>query len=865
MHPRGIVKHLRGGRWPVVLIVALPLLIYWPLTVGGRVLYWGLPLYQFYPWHTLVVEAVQAGRLPLWTDLLGNGTPLLANHQSALFYPLNLIYFLAPVERAMGYSVVLHLILAGLFAYAWGRTVGLSRFGAAITGLSFMLSGFFMSRTQFITILNGAAWLPLLFLLAERLIRRRTPLAAIWLGLTWALQFLAGHAQLWFYGLWVVGGYLVARSMVCSGINESPVVRKQGSTLPTTYFRPLERGYKSRRAWREHGRVLALLVGAFLLSLGLSAIQLLPTAELALHSERVDGLGVDKAMTYSLWPWRLLTLAAPDLFGSPAAGNYWGYATYWEDAGYAGVSPLLLVLVLLLSAAKQIVLMGWRRLPFIGSRKRVGASQAKAPHRGNQPGRFFLIFFFLLIPLSLILAMGQNTPVYPLLFKYVPGFGAFRAPARFLLFYTFGFSTLAGIGADRFRLSYRTQYVLRLTLAGAGAMLAVSLAAGQAGLTIKPTFAPAVARFAIWLGLSAGALLLCPTQVGGEEGERDPRVMRSPLSPGVWRGLIVGLAAIDLALFALPLTPSIDPALYRATTDVDRFLLSRADETRLFATHVYDYDTKFDFYFDFSAWGPSDLAHWLSFRETLVPNLNVFSRTPGVNNDDPLVIGRWRELMDALRGADWSARLRLLCMLNVGYVLAESPPPGLPPVEGAPHLYRLPDPMPRVWMASRARVISDPDQLLAELMAPAFDPASEVLLEALPRSPDLSGDSQVETGTSSEDHPPATSGQHPPSSLVATSLREEGNSRTIDLVVSRPGYLVLAYTHYPGWRASVDGRPAQLLRANYALMALPLEPGEHRVVLRYRPLSLTLGALISGLSLLAMIGVAISKSTSRGE
>jgi hypothetical protein len=160
----GIAKHFLGEHWPVAVLIVLPVLIYWPLTIGGRVLYWGIPLYQFYPWHTLVVETIQSGHLPLWTELLGNGMRLFANHQSATVYPPNLIYFLTPVERAMGYSVVLHLILAGLFAFAWGRTIGLSRFGATIAGLSFGLSGFLVSRTQFITITGRTAGPPSGFL-----------------------------------------------------------------------------------------------------------------------------------------------------------------------------------------------------------------------------------------------------------------------------------------------------------------------------------------------------------------------------------------------------------------------------------------------------------------------------------------------------------------------------------------------------------------------------------------------------------------------------------------------------------------------------------------------------------------------------
>ncbi len=831
--PSGAVKQM-SRYWPFAILIVLPLLIYWPLTIRGRVLYWGLPLYQFYPWHTLVVEAIRSGQLPLWTELLGNGTPLLANHQSATFYPPNLIYFVTSIERAMGYSVVLHLVLAGLFAFAWGWTIGLSRFGATVVGLSFALSGFLVSRTQFITIINAAIWLPLLFLLAERLARRRTLLDAVWLSVVIALQFLAGHAQLWFYSLWVVAAYVLARSWS---------LRREW---------PGAGGLSSAQTWRQWGRVFALLAGALILSLGLSAVQLLPTAELSLHSQRAGGMDPDDAMTYSFWPWRLLTLAIPNLFGSPATGDYWGYATYWEDAGYVGLMPLLLALGAVLG-------WGWRWLS--RRTKEVESAKPEPQKRDGVPQGFRILFFIVLSLVSLILAMGQNTPIYPFVFEYVPGFGAFRSPARFLLFYAFALSTLAGVGADRFRLTYCIQYVARLTVAGAGAMLAVSLAMGQLDLPIKSSLGPAFSRFAVLLGGSAILALLGPAKSGPGDrasGGSDPRVARSPLPSGVWRGLVICFIAVDLALFAVPLTPTIDAALYSTLTDADRFLLSRADDDRLFATYDYDYNTKFNNYLDFSDWGPSELAYWLSFRETLVPNLNVFSRSLSASNDEPLVVGRWRDLTDALRAADWPDRLRLLRMANVGYVLAESPPPDLSPVPSVSSLYRLTDPLPRVWAVSSARVIADSDDVLSELMAGDFDPTSEVLLE--PASPSgLFGDLSLGSGTRALDRPlsPPKLTSHPQIPPVPISLREGGNSRTIDLALEQPAYLVLAYTYYPGWRATVDGQPAEILRANYAFMALPLEAGKHRVVLDYRPISLTLGALITGLSVLAIIPVVV--------
>jgi len=222
--------------------------------------------------------------------------------------------------------------------------------------------------------------------------------------------------------------------------------------------------------------------------------------------------------------------------------------------------------------------------------------------------------------------------------------------------------------------------------------------------------------------------------------------------------------------------------------------------------------------------------------------------------------------MDALRAAAWPDRLRLLRMANVGYVLAERPPPGLSPVGSVAKLYRLTDPLPRAWLVSSDRVISDPNDLLSQLLAVDFDPTSEVLLEPTSSS-DLFGHLSWGIGTRAVDRMPSSAkptshSQTPP---VPIPLREGGNSRTIDLDSEQPAYLVLAYTYYPGWRATVDGQPAEILRANYAFMALPLETGKHQVVLNYRPFSLTLGALITGLSALTIIGVLMVTRRSLGQ
>lgn len=66
-----------------------------------------------------------------------------------------------------------------------------------------------------------------------------------------------------------------------------------------------------------------------------------------------------------------------------------------------------------------------------------------------------------------------------------------------------------------------------------------------------------------------------------------------------------------------------------------------------------------------------------------------------------------------------------------------------------------------------------------------------------------------------------------------------------------PGTLVISQTWFPGWTATVDGHSVPVREMHAALQGVALEPGEHRVELRYRPMSIYLGAVGSLLGLAA--------------
>jgi hypothetical protein len=139
-------------------------------------------------------------------------------------------------------------------------------------------------------------------------------------------------------------------------------------------------------------------------------------------------------------------------------------------------------------------------------------------------------------------------------------------------------------------------------------------------------------------------------------------------------------------------------------------------------------------------------------------------------------------------------------------------------------IYRNEAALPRAWIVPSARVASDP---LAAILDPAFDPRSVVILER-----------SLETGE------PAAPASH----FTLQFLSDTPNTVTIHAASDGSGYLVLADTAYPGWRATVDGQAVAVLRANVSLRAVAFPAGEHTVQFRYEPDSVQWGLRLSAAS-----------------
>ncbi len=144
------------------------------LVFHHRVLFsreWTIP-WDFRDYHLPLAEfmarSLREGRLPLWDPYTYCGVPFYANIQTQFAYPPAWLTIAASnlaggrhLLEFLEWHVVLHVFLAGLFAYRFCRRLGASRAAATFGGTVFELGGYFASQTQHVGAICGAAWLPL--------------------------------------------------------------------------------------------------------------------------------------------------------------------------------------------------------------------------------------------------------------------------------------------------------------------------------------------------------------------------------------------------------------------------------------------------------------------------------------------------------------------------------------------------------------------------------------------------------------------------------------------------------------------------------------------------------------------------------
>lgn len=158
------------------------------------------PVVQFEPWRAFAKEEFMQGRIPLWNPYNAAGVPFLANPQTSVFFPLQLLYYLLPVHVSL-YSIhLIKLFSIGFFMFLYLREMHRTRLSSFLGGVVIASSGFFITWLQW-PHTNVLLFFPLLLFLTEKVSRQKknTYRNYVYITLTYFLAILGGHPETLFH------------------------------------------------------------------------------------------------------------------------------------------------------------------------------------------------------------------------------------------------------------------------------------------------------------------------------------------------------------------------------------------------------------------------------------------------------------------------------------------------------------------------------------------------------------------------------------------------------------------------------------------------------------------------------------------
>ncbi len=745
----------------------------WMPAGGGDLVPFLLPNYRF------AAESLRQGIIPLWNPHLYSGAPFAADPQSGLFYPINLPVFLLNgniTVRTLELLAIFHFWLAGfgMFLYLQhsplAKIVRLHPLAAFAGALAFEFSDLFIVHFGNLNMIAVAAWLPLVMLFFHKALAECSARCAVTAGAVLAIATLAGHMQITLFILLAMGLLTLWEvinanfKMQNAKLAGSPKSKVQNHTSRITF-------HASR--FTHH---VSLLLLAVLVMVGLSALWLIPTLEMSRFTPRA-ALPYPEAAQYSLHPAQLIGLLIPNFFGRDPA-LHWGP---WQrvETGYIGIFTLL-------AAA-------------------MGAWWQKDRHTR---------FLVLLASVGFLLALGDSSILHGWL-SLSPGYGQFRAPARYIFLLDFALAGLAAVGIHRLMnddfatLRTRLTHWLKPLGWALGGLTVVGAPLAYFALLITQDRNPDIFRRA--QGAVTGLVIFL--LLAGAS-----RLLLVFIQRGRLRSAAIGVAAVAIiALDLFSLGANVDLGHSDPTAGFDHpaaieFLRENAGINRIEVTtdvwHLWQPDTALlnGLYDVWGLYNPLTLADTTRFWQNVGRRDSAMYRLLGVKY---IVAGKAGAPADG----------------DIVPIFADDP---------AINIYLNRAALPRVLFISRAQFAASHENAWELIRNPDFNPETIVILEQSPATPEFE-----------------TRNLKPETQLAILNY----GAQTVDIGVKTDsaGYLVLSDAWYPGWRATVDGNPAPVLRANYAFRAVPVPAGEHRVRMEFSPRSWTIGLWLSGLTVLFLI------------
>ena len=493
----------------VLFLVALWLLFFWRLftpIAGDQVsIVEGDFNRQFVTFGAYQFDRLTAGEIPLWNPYNNGGLPFIADTQAAVFYPPRLLTILVTdlisgewTYNALQIEMAAHVLLFTLLTYALLRRLTLGRLGTHFAGLATAIitgySGFITGYPPLqLALLEAAIWLPLALIGIVEATRTDQPgwqwlaVAGLGLGISW----MAGHPQTSWFATYALVAYLGWRCYT------------QGYGL-----------------WRFV--VGTVLVGV--ITAGISAVQLIPSAEYLGHTMR-QGLSFDEK-SGGFPPQDVMQFIIP------------GVVSLFSPL-YIGITGLTLAGVALV---------------------------------GQHRDRFF---FAVLALLALIFSLGGNSSLFHATYTLMPGAEAFRGQERAAYLVMMSLAILAGLGVVTLTGSLNAERAQLTRRALIGFTLAVIALAGGifvAWLGDRAAYANTISPAVFSAGIAGAVVFLYPAIIRQDQ----PR----------WRVLLVILIAFELTSVTIDSdavfesVPASERTFLQAPPLVQRAFTDAADDTQ---------------------------------------------------------------------------------------------------------------------------------------------------------------------------------------------------------------------------------------------------------------------------------------------
>jgi hypothetical protein len=783
-----------------VCVATIPFL---PGLTGSRVFFVRDLSMVFWGRYLWLRHELLSGSFPLWDPYMGAGQSAVADALHQLFLLPALAVRLIGSDR-IGFNlwIATPFPLAALGAWLFFRR----RFTAdasALGAIAFSLSGPILSTGNFPNLSWSAAAIPWVLWAIDRVATAATPRRVGVLAVATALQAFAGEPVTLLATL-VVG---LAFAAMVSVSPEAPFARRARLMMS-----------------------VALGLG---LGLGVAAVQLVPLGHAAALSERSTTIARD---FWSLHPVALIEMVSLHMFGDFFTSQN-SLGTPWLMALNSGREPLLFSLyfgVPLLAVALFGLVSG-------------GSSR-------------WTLFWIGAGAVSLLSAFGAYTPVYPFVRDHLPLLPSLRFPAKYLVICSIvvaagaaaGWEAMARVQAPNFTHARVVAIWLPLTIGALGWVAAgacmyfptpaafwifelarsVHVADPVAAAAAMLRTLPHAASWLLVLSVATALLIFAGA--------------RTHKRAAAARAALCGLIVVDLLVNAWGVNPTLnvgylaEPAwltLTHAHPDSRFYVGSKKDGT----VDALDLDWPGPYLNPPGLLGSAsraalssqlnfDPSGWRS-REMLSSDMAVlWPQDFAATSKRFFLGGRFeRDLFLDRTGV----RYRVLPRREAG-----GRTPAAVPVlyvkESFLYDYGS-DVAPRVMVVSNATVVGDTGEQIEALFTPGWDIRSAAIIER---------------------EPPAAGDVRPPVPASATITTDTANRVVVEAGVGEAGgYVVMLDSFSEDWRATADGQPAALVRANGLFRAVRLNPGPHLVEFRYRPRAFLIGAAASAAALAMVLAL----------